>query len=1044
MQIAFLLLYVFPGIFGIEFYPFRSHAGDISVSKNDDGSSPDIPIVTQFPFFNHQHDHLIVNTNGVISFLKTVSTYTPNPFPLDGDRRLVAIFWADVDTRKGGTVWYRESTNQTILERATNEVRTYFPQFFRFQATWVFIATWDNVAFFGCSPCTKRNTFQEILITNGQHSFTVFNYGQIEWTTGKFSGGDERTGLGGTPAQVGFNAGDGKVFFVVDASRTPDIVNVNHMTNIGIPGKFAFRIDAAEIGNGGCNTQGNLLISPRHGPMLGGQYLVISGPCINQDDVIQIQYSPMLTLFHCKRESNYSAICITPIFNITDDITVNVIIRDNKGQEQHHTGLYTIVNPALFKNPVKRHQPQNWNNGQQHVVSWDPHVFELKDSEHVQIHLFTIKEQLHNQLVWEKTVLHEDIPTILGTYTIGLQTDGYMAAIRITAALETDTDSPERGIWSDIFAVVPQRQKSRRFCQNWLRQEFHLSGVSSENIPPCPCTLQQALMDTARYQPDPDCNMVTKTRDGDFNCLYRADAQHCVRLRRITNAESLFTYPNGKSYMYYNSDSKKNFRPVFLSSIASSSGQEAREVCGNNTDCLFDFYVTGSREIAQATLHFTSELEDALNAAKEVIACPVLQSVNGGSWLSNSTIENATATFYCLENYSMNGTCQPKTCINGTWTNIQMCSCEMSPTTAESTHRTTPVAESSTMPTTTSKGTSTSRATTKTSFSTITRAPRTTLLTTPTLSTSTATRNRAISTSRTISPSKGTKPPPSISPTLTSIVTTTRETTTSQKFLTSTVSKTVQTTTPQKVLLTTVSKTTQTNTPQKITTTTVSKTARTTTSPNFFTTMVSKTAQTTPQKSLTTTVSKTAQTTTHQKSLTTTVSKTARTTHKTPTNPHLPQTSSMHTTAHNRVSLNPKGQNAVSTDDSSVMLKSVYNSIKMMWVSVGGGVIIIIIIVLITSFAICFKMRSKSQCVKGDESTSLSSQSSTGFRKPVGIPPLSRVSLSSETNHAYSDYNEGSRFSLPRYNVHKNSAYGYFDSDCQVVGNPAREQRGYY
>ena len=45
------------------------------------------------------------------------------------------------------------------------------------------------------------NTFQIILITNGRHSFTILNYGDISWTTGIHSGGSS-SGLGGTPAQV--------------------------------------------------------------------------------------------------------------------------------------------------------------------------------------------------------------------------------------------------------------------------------------------------------------------------------------------------------------------------------------------------------------------------------------------------------------------------------------------------------------------------------------------------------------------------------------------------------------------------------------------------------------------------------------------------------------------------------------------------------------------------------------------------------------------------------------------------------------------------
>lgn len=44
--------------------------------------------------------------------------------------------------------------------------------------------------------------FQAVLITNGQHSFTIYNYEDIQWTTGTASGGNSTTGLGGTPAQV--------------------------------------------------------------------------------------------------------------------------------------------------------------------------------------------------------------------------------------------------------------------------------------------------------------------------------------------------------------------------------------------------------------------------------------------------------------------------------------------------------------------------------------------------------------------------------------------------------------------------------------------------------------------------------------------------------------------------------------------------------------------------------------------------------------------------------------------------------------------------
>lgn len=94
---------------------------------------------------------LQVNNNGIISFLKEVSQFTPVAFPISKDRRVVAAFWADVDNRRAGDVYYRESTEQPILERASRDIAQYFPEFPGFSAQWVFIATWYRVTFFGGS-----------------------------------------------------------------------------------------------------------------------------------------------------------------------------------------------------------------------------------------------------------------------------------------------------------------------------------------------------------------------------------------------------------------------------------------------------------------------------------------------------------------------------------------------------------------------------------------------------------------------------------------------------------------------------------------------------------------------------------------------------------------------------------------------------------------------------------------------------------------------------------------------------------------------------
>ena len=90
-----------------------------------------------------------MNNNGVISFLVEVSQYTPDAFPLDDNRRLVAPFWADVDTGIGGDVFYRETTDPNLLQQATNDVTATYVDHRKFKATWLLIATWYEVAFYG-------------------------------------------------------------------------------------------------------------------------------------------------------------------------------------------------------------------------------------------------------------------------------------------------------------------------------------------------------------------------------------------------------------------------------------------------------------------------------------------------------------------------------------------------------------------------------------------------------------------------------------------------------------------------------------------------------------------------------------------------------------------------------------------------------------------------------------------------------------------------------------------------------------------------------
>ncbi|XP_071031171.1 alpha-tectorin [Oncorhynchus clarkii lewisi] len=238
-------------------YPYGPTYRDLETPKMDDGSSTEIIILMPFIFFNNPYRSIYVNNNGVISFEVQVSQFTPEAFPLSDSRSFIAPLWADVHNGIRGDVYYRESTDPELLERATQEIRKYFKNMPTFTATWIFITTWHQVTFYGGSQTTPVNTFQVVLISDGLSCFSMFNYGEINWSTGTASGGDPLTGLGGSTAQSGFNGGEIGNFLNLPGSRSNAVVEIERTTNVNLPGRWVFRVDTALIDPAnGCSYNG--------------------------------------------------------------------------------------------------------------------------------------------------------------------------------------------------------------------------------------------------------------------------------------------------------------------------------------------------------------------------------------------------------------------------------------------------------------------------------------------------------------------------------------------------------------------------------------------------------------------------------------------------------------------------------------------------------------------------------------------------------------------------------------------------------------------
>lgn len=84
-----------------------------------------------------------------------------------------------------------------------------------------------------------------------------------------------------------------------------------------------------------------MTIVPRYGPMLGGQYLIISGPCIEPNATIKVTFSGSPQK-ECERKSDLALACITPLFSHTGDTPVKVEIANQEGDSRIFQGLYTV------------------------------------------------------------------------------------------------------------------------------------------------------------------------------------------------------------------------------------------------------------------------------------------------------------------------------------------------------------------------------------------------------------------------------------------------------------------------------------------------------------------------------------------------------------------------------------------------------------------------------------------------------------------------------------------------------------------------------
>ncbi|XP_078588800.1 sushi domain-containing protein 2-like [Branchiostoma floridae x Branchiostoma japonicum] len=169
---------------------------------------------------------------------------------------------------------------------------------------------------------------------------------------------------------------------------------------------------------------------------------------------------------------------------------------------------------------------------EQLTLTWDRDSF---DSASVNVELWGYKEE-GSQASWDFMYsVARQVPNT-GTYTFRPESTPdsvyHTGKIRVSGFTEQEGVPNIRALWSNVHALAWQFEElfyqdpvtwSTQRCMAWREAEKELPNFVPD-MPPCPCTLQQALVDTGRFQLDTGCALSLGS-----TCTYHPGAVHCVR-----------------------------------------------------------------------------------------------------------------------------------------------------------------------------------------------------------------------------------------------------------------------------------------------------------------------------------------------------------------------------------------------------------------------------------------------------------------------------------------------------------------------------------
>ncbi|CAL1545125.1 unnamed protein product [Lymnaea stagnalis] len=449
--------------------------------------------------------------------------------------------------------WYSEKKNlATYLGSYLPEAVINAPGMFK--AELVVVVTWQEVAEKNptSGDCTTSHkcpaaTFQAVLVSDRENTFVIFNYLKMDIPFH-------------SSYQAGFNGGFGRGWYNVIpcqgscglGSNVSTVNDLPHLKGSDEKGRFILNVGHELIVRGGCLPSdikaGLLEVFPLEIGMFGGEKLQVSGQCQPSGSKIYCKFgdAPDSVITEGNMVNEVKGFCPVPM--LTQIGTLKVSWSRNRVDWSSDNEI-TVVLPEKVDPSKGRWEniKAEWykRSAETITVNWDSSAFipssdrnqnvlvevklygyrETADKVEYQI-LERLGETQNSRGEWSFAVDSHRCKTDCDKFEIGL------FEIALPSHFHADAGSRiaiRYGPFPLGWYVNKELEETRG--SDWSDQkcnEWHGRDSQQEewlkSLLPCPCSLDQALADFGRFQPDPGCNLYTGSR-----CHYHTEAKHCVR-----------------------------------------------------------------------------------------------------------------------------------------------------------------------------------------------------------------------------------------------------------------------------------------------------------------------------------------------------------------------------------------------------------------------------------------------------------------------------------------------------------------------------------